>query len=45
MNVAANAVRGDSSSSRGVPNCSIRPSFMSAMCVAMVIASTWSWVT
>ena len=42
---ATNAVRGRSYSSLGVPSCSIRPPFITAIVSAIVIASSWSWVT
>ena len=44
-NPATNAVRGVSYSSVGVPSCSILPSCMTAIVSAMVMASSWSWVT
>ena len=31
--------------SSGVPICSMRPAFMTTMRSAIVMASTWSWVT
>jgi len=45
MNVATKVVAGSSYTSVGVPICSRRPALSTAMRVAMVMASTWSWVT
>ena len=45
MNPATNSVAGRSYSVSGVPCCSIRPPFMTMIRSAIVIASTWSWVT
>ncbi len=42
---ATNVVRGFSYSSSGAPICSISPAFITAMVSAMVMASSWSWVT
>ena len=42
---ATKSVAGRLYISSGVPICSSRPSFMTAMRSPMVIASTWSWVT
>ena len=45
MNWATNRFAGVSYTSRGVPTCWRRPAAMTAMRVAIVMASTWSWVT
>jgi len=45
MKLPVNAVAGRLYSSSGVPCCSIPPSFIRMILSAMVIASTWSWVT
>ncbi|CAM5660333.1 hypothetical protein SALBM217S_01483 [Streptomyces griseoloalbus] len=42
---ATNVVRGFSYRSAGVPSCSTRPAFITATQSAMVMASSWSWVT
>ena len=44
-NEAVNAVAGWSYRSSGRPSCSIRPAFITATVSAMVMASSWSWVT
>ena len=43
--LATNVVFGFSYSSVGEPICSTRPEFITAMVSAMVMASSWSWVT
>ena len=45
MNPATNTLTGLSYSTCGVSNCWRMPSRMTAMRVAMVMASIWSWVT
>jgi hypothetical protein len=45
MKPATKRLIGSSYSACGVPTCWSRPSFMTAMRVPIVIASTWSWVT
>ena len=45
MKRATKAVAGASKTSRGVPACSIRPSFITTMRSASAIASSWLWVT
>jgi hypothetical protein len=45
MNWATNRLPGASYTAWGVPTCCRRPSDMMAMRSAMVMASTWSWVT
>ena len=45
MKSATNRVRGRSYSSSGVPSCSTRPAFMTAIRSLIVSASSWSWVT
>jgi hypothetical protein len=43
--LATNVVRGASYRSAGGPSCSIRPAFITATVSAIVMASSWSWVT
>ena len=45
MKRATNVVAGVSNTSVGEPTCSSAPLCMTATRVAIVIASTWSWVT
>ena len=45
MKLATKTFTGLANTSCGVPTCSITPSFMMAMRLAMVSASSWSWVT
>lgn len=45
MKWATNRFAGVSYTSRGVPTCCSRPSDRMAIRLAMVMASTWSWVT
>ena len=45
MNAATKLERGASYTSAGVPTCSIRPSFITAMRSDRLIDSPWSWVT
>ena len=45
MNAATKRLAGRSYSSNGAAACSITPRFMTTTRSAIVIASTWSWVT
>ncbi len=45
MKPATKRLLGCSYSSLGVPTCWSTPSLITAMRSAMVMASTWSWVT
>ena len=40
-----NSLAGARRGRRGLPACSMRPSFMTTICSATSIASSWSWVT